>query len=158
MGKQDQEGACPPEHSMGRKALDRMRNPFYAGLMFRIEELIFMVDEEAAEQGIELTDSQIRSTLIKACKMVQGADPVLDPTSDREKILADLAMHIYHAPDHITEGTADSDGERPLEISHWVNALESVQASIDVRRSTLPGSRGYLRFLRDFMAQARGKR
>ena len=146
---------------MKGNAIDRMKNPFFAGLIFRIEQMICLTDNEAKEQGIVLTDSQIRSTLVKARKLVEGGDPKLPDATEREQILAFLAMQIYHAPDGFVEQEMDMEeyARSPeLEISDWVKAIVSVEASIKVRSSSLPGSRSYLDFVHGFIAEAKGNK
>ena len=139
---------------------NRMKDPFFAGLMFQIEQMICLADTQARTSGCELTDSQVRSTMIKARKLVQGAEPNLPQATERDRILRGLAMSIYHAPDDLMEQSDDSGGgltERPLEISDWLKAIDSVHHSIDTRRSDIPGSRDYLSFLQEFIAGAQGK-
>lgn len=136
-----------------------MKDPFYAGLLFQIEQMICQADDEAMRMGLELTDSQVRSAIIKAQKKVQGEEPVIPETNERERILAALIDSVYQAPDELVERVTAEDGtedEQPLEISHWVNALETVQDSIKTRNSGIPGSRNYLIFLHGFIAQAKG--
>ncbi len=137
-----------------------MKDAFFAGLMFQIEQMICMADTLARTSGCELTDSQVRSTIIKARKLVQGGQPNLPETTERDRILWGLAMGIYHAPDDLMEQSNDADGrliESPLEISDWLKAIETVQHSIDTHRSDIPGSRNYLSFLQEFLAETQGK-
>jgi hypothetical protein len=153
-------------HSQGRlsiyknmktKPIDRMKDPFFAGLIFQIEQMIHITDQNAEDSKIKLTDSQVRSVIIKARKLIQGEEPNWPTTPERDRILADLAMIIFHAPDHLMEQTTEPDGttkEEPLKISDWLKALESVQTSIELRRSKIPGSRNYLDFLTDFILRA----
>ena len=72
---------------MKNNPTDRMKDPFYAGLLFKIEQIICQVDDEAKRQGLELTDSQIRSALVKARKKVAGEDPDI-PCKRRSKSVA----------------------------------------------------------------------
>jgi len=106
-----------------------------------------------------LTDSQVRSAIIKAQKKVQGGEPDIPETNERERILAALIDSVYQAPDDLMERVISDDGteeEQPLEISDWVNALETVEDSIKTRKSGVPGSRDYLNFLHGFISQAKG--
>ncbi|MDD5261622.1 MAG: hypothetical protein PHD76_07200 [Methylacidiphilales bacterium] len=139
---------------------NRMKNAFFAGLMFHIEQMICAADTLAQTSGCELTDSQVRSTIIKARKLVQGAQPNLPEATERDRILTGLARSIYLAPDDIMEQSNDADGsliESPLEISDWLKAIETVQHSIDTHRSDIPGSRNYLSFLQKFIAETQGE-
>lgn len=49
-----------------------MKDPFYAGLLFQIENIICQADDEAQSKGIRLTDSQIKSV----AHFVRGLIPV----------------------------------------------------------------------------------
>jgi hypothetical protein len=135
-----------------------MKDPFYAGLVFQIEQMICLADEEAKEASLTLNDSQIQSALIKAQKLVKGGVPKVPEATDRERVLSKLIMSLYHAPDALMKETTAPDGtreERPLSISEWVKALETTVDSIKTRKDGAPGSREYLEFVHEFIAQAR---
>lgn len=55
---------------MSRTALDRMQDPFYAALLFQIESLICQTDTDATEAGMPLTDSQVRSSVVRALETI----------------------------------------------------------------------------------------
>jgi len=136
---------------------DRMKDPFYAGLLFKIEQMICQVDDEAKSQGLELTDSQIRSALVKARKKVEGEDPDIPEATERDRILAVLIDGLFQAPDDIMEQIPGADGtveEEPLRLSEWIKALETVEDSVKTRKSNIPGSRDYLNFVHRFIQQA----
>lgn len=142
---------------MSKNPTDRMKDPFYAQLLFHIESMICRTDELAKEAGITLTDSQVRSTLIKAKQIVDGADFNMPETNERENILSNLAMNIWHAPDEIMMETTDCEGKpqsEPLDLALWSNALETVADSIKTRKSNVPGSRCYLDYVQDFIADS----
>ncbi|MEQ1843583.1 MAG: hypothetical protein ABL994_24520 [Verrucomicrobiales bacterium] len=135
-----------------------MKDPFIAGVMFRIEQIIGHTDEEASSAGLTLTDSQIRSTLIKVRKLVLGGKPGIPNSSNRDQILAGLAMALFLARDDFKERTTAADGqtrETPLKTSDWVKALETVEGSIKRRQAMAPGSRNYLDFIHGFIARVR---
>jgi len=69
---------------------DRMKDPFYARLLFKIEQMICVADAEAKSQGLELTDSQVRSALVKAQKKVAGGEPDIPNATERDRVLAML--------------------------------------------------------------------
>ncbi len=136
-----------------------MKDPFYAGLLFQIEQMICQADDDARTKGLELTDSQVRSAIIKAQKKVQGDKPAISETNERERILAALIDSVCQAPDALMERVTADDGtehDQPIETADWVNALETVQDSIKTRKSSVPGSRDYLNFVHGFIAQAKG--
>ena len=144
---------------MKHNPTDRLKDPFYAGLLFQIEQIICQADDAAKSQGLELTDSQVRSALIKAKKKVEGGDPDILEATERDRILAMLIDSLYQAPDDLIEQTTGEDGAthaQPLRISAWVKALEAVEDSVKTRKSSSPGSRNYLNFVQGFIRQANG--
>jgi hypothetical protein len=86
-----------------KKHGDKMKDPFYAGLIFTLEQFIYEADQTAESVGVKLTDSQIQSTLIKAKKLCQAGTPKLTAQTEKEHILQNLMMSIYHAPDALME-------------------------------------------------------
>jgi len=133
-----------------------MKDPFYAQVIFTIERMIYAADEAARIEGFQLTDSQIRSVLIKAEKLARGESPKLIATSPRDALLAELAQTVSHPPEGMMEETDKPDGTtemQPLEISEWVKAIEAAQGSIEIRRSQTTGSRDYLDYLKEFIGQ-----
>jgi len=147
------------ERNMRSNPTDRMKDPFYAGLLFQIENIICQADDEAKTKGLQLTDSQVKSALIKTQKKLQGGEPDIPETNERERILAELVNCLIHAPDALMEQTTTGDGraeEKPLNISDWVKALETVEDSVKTRKSHIPGSRDYLDFVHEFIGQAKG--
>jgi uncharacterized protein (DUF1778 family) len=51
---------------------NRMKDPFYASLLFRVETHVHAVDCAAKVTGISLNDSQVRSAILRAAKVVAG--------------------------------------------------------------------------------------
>ncbi len=144
---------------MSSNPTDRMKDSFYAGLLIQIERMIYLTDKEARENGVELTDSQIRSALIKARKLAQGEAPAIPEATPRDQVLAKLIHSLQEAPGDLLVETRLPDGtieEGPLPMVDWVKALETVMDSIKTRRRGLSGSRGYLSFLPGFLAEAGG--
>lgn len=138
-----------------------MKDPFYAGLLFQIEQMICQADNEAKSKGQILTDSQIRSALIKTRKRAGGGGMDIPETNERERIIAKLINNLFQAPEEIFEQITSDDGtiqEQPLKISDWIKALETVEDSIKTRKSSIPGSRDYLDFVHHFIEQAKKER
>lgn len=138
-----------------------MNDPFYAGMLFQLEQIICQADNDAKTKGLQLTDSQVRSALIKTQKTWQGGEPAIPETNEREKILAELINRLLHAPNELMEKRTTDDGrveENPLDISDWLNALETVEDSLQTRRSTIPGSRNYLDYVHRFIEQAKRRK
>ena len=135
-----------------------MRDPFYAGLMFMIEQKICVADGAAKEAGIILKDSQIQSALTKARGLAAGKEPKIEGSTEAEQILKALILSIYQTPKITMEPSGDtgiSQKEEPLQMTDWILAIEAVVDSIKTRRSDVPGSRNYLDFVHDFSAQVK---
>ena len=132
---------------MKNSPTDRMKDPYYAGLLLHIENIICITDDSAKGAGVVLTDSQVRSALIKVRKLIGGGEPDISETTDRDRILHRLIMSLYHAPSVLMEKRKLSD------IVDWAKAMETVEDSIRTRKSDVPGSRDYLDYVHHFMAQ-----
>jgi hypothetical protein len=139
---------------------DVMKDSFYAPILLEIENKIHEGDRLAAARGIYLTDSNIRSLLLKASHAAKGKKPkpVPESASAKDKFLAefldqliDLQNSIFVAESPV-EGTVD---EQPLPVADWIRALACIKDSCGIRTGDEPGSRGYLDFLPGFLAQAR---
>ena len=121
---------------MKQNAHNRMKDPFFGYLMAVIEKEIVTADTEAKERSRQFTDSQVRSTLIKAIKTAKGEKPAIPAGSEHERLLADLIPRILRKrEDFLTrvvgeEGNEPAeDNERqdePVQLSHWILAMETV--------------------------------
>jgi len=143
---------------MGRHSIHRLKDPFYVGLIFQIEQMICSADEEAKEAGWGLNDSQLQSALVKAHKLVKGAARKIPESSDRDRLLSKLIRSLHDARECLLEECVGDDGiaeQRPLRRVDWANALETVIDSIKRRKGGVSGSRAYLDFLPEFLASAR---
>lgn len=145
---------------MSRKAHDRMKDPYYGMLMAGIERVIARADAEAREQGRKFTDSQVRSTLIKAIKIAKGGKPAVPANSEHEKLLARLIPALLDKREDMRTALIDEEsletGDReppsePASLGDWIRAMEAVEASIRIRTEMEPGSRGYLEFVEGFV-------
>jgi len=126
--------------------------------MFMIEQKICVADGAAREAGIILKDSQIQSALTKARGLAAGKEPKIEGSTEAEQILKALILSIHHAPKNMRKQLDDpgiSQKEEPLQMTDWILAIEAVVDSIKTRRSDVPGSRNYLDFVQDFIAQAK---
>jgi hypothetical protein len=136
-----------------------MKNPLYAKIMFAIEQIICLSDNEAEERGVTLTDSQVRSALIKARKRILGEDPTVPGETDRDQVLAGLITKVEDVTTNLVAEVELPDGtaeERPLDPTLWANSLEAVEDSIKTRRVGGSGSRAYLSFIHGFVRDAGG--
>jgi hypothetical protein len=62
----------PTRVNTDMSSADRMKDPFYVSILFKIESRIASVDREARTRHLVLTDSQIRSILNKVRKSATG--------------------------------------------------------------------------------------
>ena len=140
-------------------AHDALKDPFIAQLIWVIESIIHKADTLAKEDGICLTDSNVRSALIKAKKNVSLGEPPAD-TAKKDLILIQLVDSIIHQRQFLgafegEEGGEESEGQE-IELADWLLAIKAVIESVDIRRSKEPGTRYYLDFLKGFLAQTSG--
>ncbi|MCK9589108.1 MAG: hypothetical protein WC076_08895 [Terrimicrobiaceae bacterium] len=145
------------------RSRDLMKDPFYAGILFAIESKIHEGDRLAASRGITLTDSNIRSLLIKTVHAARGKLPQSVPASAgaKDQFLAEFLHQLIAAKDSVMERQELPDGtleESPLPCTDWIKALEAAKESCAIRTGDEPGSRGYLDFLADFIPQAGGRK
>ncbi len=134
-----------------------MKDPFFAQLLFLIEQLVCMADQEAAGKGIVLKDSQIVSALTKARGLFAGKEPKIIDSSEPDRIMAKLIHSIHDLSTQFLEQIQDENGElqkAPVDNRDWIGAIETVLDSISTRRSGIPGSRNYLDYVQDFIADA----
>lgn len=145
---------------MKQSPLDRMCDPFFAQLMFIIEQMISAADEHAKTQGIILKDSQVQSALTKAKGLAAGKSPKIPDSTGADKILHDLILELGEGPEYLAAQSVGVDGverESPLEPEEWIMAIEAVIESVKGRRSEIPGSRYYLEFVKDFVEKAKSE-
>ncbi|MBE2202972.1 MAG: hypothetical protein IAE94_01345 [Chthoniobacterales bacterium] len=132
-------------------AHDLLKDPFYAQLMFVIESCICKADHNAAEMGVRLTDSNIKSALNKARKLTTNL--VIEPKpniANREDVIAELAASIA-ANRKLLEVEGEDNQIRDISNEDWMKAIAAVSASLKVRMSGEPGGRYYLDYVREFI-------
>lgn len=137
-----------------------MRDPRYAGILLQIERTLRAADRLASARGLLLTDSNIRSLLVRAVNDAKGkvAKSAATAASGKDRFLAEAQQQLAAVRAAIVEEWDRPDGsvERgPLPTADWIAALEAIKDSCAVRTTSEPGSRGYLEFLRGFLDQAR---
>ncbi len=127
---------------------DLMKDPFYAEIMFRIESHIHGRDAEVQrEANLELTDSNIKSSIRKALGFLQGKPPKMDPADAREQWIGRLANELA--------GMAETFPTKNVSRQDYVLALLAVESSLKTRREMAGHSRGYLDFLKRFIGERR---
>jgi hypothetical protein len=142
---------------------DTMRDPRYALILLQIERCLHDTDKLAATRGLTLTDSNIRSLLVRAINEAKGktAKSVETAMSDKDRFLAEALPRLVAVRGAIFEAQDQPDGSiehRPLPSADWIAALEAIRDSCALRTGREPGSRGYLEFVRGFLAKTAGSR
>ena len=135
-----------------------MRDPYYAQILFAIERRIQLADVNAAERGVALTDSIVRSALVQAANTAKGRPPAPLPATApaKERLPAELAAEIALARTdlQVVEPTPDgSETVKPLSTGEWLDSLGAVRESCALRGDGKPRSRAYLDYLREFVAK-----
>ena len=138
---------------------DPMRDPRYSGILYAIESKLDDADRLAATRGLTLTDSNIRSSLIRAVNQARGkaAKSAGVAESDKDRFLDEVSRELASVRAAIVEESDRPDcsvERRPLPTADWIAALEAIKDSCEVRATAQPGSRGYLEFLRIFITRA----
>jgi len=136
-----------------------MRDPRYSGILLEIERKLHEADRLTAARGLTLTDSNIRSVLVRAINEAKGkvAKPAEADTSDKDRFLAEAQQQLAAVRAAIVEEWEQPDGsfkDHPVLAADWIASLEAIMDSCAVRTGREPGSRGYLEFLRGFMKDA----
>ena len=139
---------------------DSMRDPFYVPILFAIESKLLEADRLAASRGIVLTDSAIRSLLVRAINQAQGKPAKTAPgSSPKDQFLHEalgqlaLVRAACEVADEDTELTPEGVPveTQSLTAADWIFALDAVKSSCAFRTTSAPGSRGYLDFLVTFI-------
>jgi hypothetical protein len=142
---------------------DVMKDPFYAGILYEIERRLHEADQLGAKRGIKLTDSQVRSVLVKAVNTARGRPPkpAASPSGGKEQLLLELGEQLQAVRANILVQEAGPVGpvgaEMPLPTADWVIALEVVRESCELHSGREAGSRGYLDYLRGFLPAAKNR-
>jgi hypothetical protein len=135
---------------------DTMRDSRFSDILLAIECKLEEVDRFAQARGLNLTDSNIRSLLVRASNEAKSkkAKPMDDTASEKDRLLNDALQQLVAVRDAIVEEEELPDGTvqtRPLPTAVWIASLEAIKDSCAVRTGQEPGSRGYLEFLRGFI-------
>jgi len=136
---------------------DAMRDPFYAPILFKIEGVLHNTDRLVKAEGITLTDSAVRSLLVRAINEARGKTAKKLPSSARDRALteAQRALSALRLSLSIVEGEEGPEPEGvALPAADWIYALKAIKESCEVRTGGEPGSRGYLDYLESFLRDA----
>ena len=129
---------------------DIKKNPFYIEVIYTVERHIHEYDlATIAKEDFKMKDSDVKSAIRKALGVLRRSGGMKTPTKREERIKARLAKGLIG----IHEEAAKTSGMTRPEFS---NVLLAVEDTLKVRREMAGHSRGYLEFLKDFLAQAEG--
>ena len=134
-----------------------MNDPAHAQMLYAVETRLAELDKEAAAQGITLTDSNARSIYVRAANMAKGktsAAKSAPGTNPKDEFLCRAVSEITEVRNTILEEHDLPDGpveHRPLRASIWIDILDCLKESCEIRTDSNPGSRGYLDFLHTFL-------
>jgi hypothetical protein len=143
---------------------DTMRDPFFSGILLEIERTLHQADRLSTARGLTLTDSNVRSLLVRAINEAKGKTAKSSAgavASAKDLFLAEALQQLALVRAAIVEAVAQDDGlvaHVPLPAADWIASLEAIKDSCAIRTGSEPGSRGYLEFLRSFITQTVGAR
>ena len=135
---------------------DLMQDNFFAGIMWHIENKILEADKLAQKENILLTDSNVKSSILKAKNIAKKGKLKSSPKNRKEEIIFDLAYHIDELKTCLKETNGDDmnvEENSSLSLSDWLLALRAVEDSIKLRMT--PGGRAYLEFLEGFIKKGK---
>jgi hypothetical protein len=133
-----------------------MRDPRFSPIFLQIERTLCTTDASAHARGVTLTDSNIRSLLVRAINDARGRTTKSAgmAASEKDRAIAGALRDLRTMRAAMVEERDQSDGSverRPLSTSHWIAALETIKDSCESRRGPESGARGCLEFLREFL-------
>jgi hypothetical protein len=125
---------------------DLMRDPHFAGIMYRIEYCVHEFDRLAAQETDKpsLKDTEVKSALRKVIATLRNNPGRVPGPKDAVKV--DLSEFLLIMQQELEAGGAVSRGD-------FIKSLFAVEDSLKTRREMTGHSRGYLDFLKEFLAQ-----
>lgn len=121
------------------------REPYFAPIIFGIESIIRKHDAQATSKFV---DSDAKSAIRKAVSIIKGKKALPElPKDERERTKVVLSIALVGEYEHLkkTEQVQGAD---------FINCLLAIEDSLKTRREMAGHSRGYLEFLKDFIAEA----
>lgn len=137
---------------------DVMRDPFFAPVLLRIATVLHETDREAQRQGLTLTDSAVRSLVVRAGNEARGKTAKAAAVSPKDRLLAVAVARLTAIRTDLlvieNRAAEREEAAEPLSVADWLLALDAVKQSCEVRTTNEPGSRGYLEYLAGFLRDA----
>ncbi len=126
-----------------------MKDPYYAHIMMEIEVNLHKSDSDAKKtKNLELKDSDIKSAIRKAFGIMKGKNPEQNKENARDQWVRDLAIVIVDLGKYL-------ELEKGISRKDYILSLLAVEDSLKTRRDFYGHSRGYLDFLKNFLAEGR---
>jgi hypothetical protein len=124
---------------------------------YAIEMVIAEEDARARAAGVTLTDSPVISVLTKVIKAAEGRPPKA-PFGDgpRDGFLKAIYERLVAEQSRVRfqfEDEAGQTREEPIDTTSWVACLKRIADSARLRKGQIAGSRGYLDFLVEWLAE-----
>ncbi len=122
-----------------------LRDPFYVPIIASIEMVIVKVDEQAAEDGLTFTDSQVNAVLHRAIRHMQGKPPKAKaPTSEKERRQEQMLQDLLDLRPTIHTRHRETGERKVLAQGQFGAALRAVQDLLKNRKAPEGGGRDYL--------------
>jgi hypothetical protein len=118
-----------------------------------VEQLILSADETAAAEGIRLTDSAVKSALVKAVNLLRNRPPKNTGASPKDLLLTKLTGTVIGLREQVEAVPVEPGEEAPAihpTRDEWEHTLTAIIQSIETRMSGEAGGRNYLEFLPGF--------
>jgi hypothetical protein len=119
-----------------------MPDPNLTPLILATETELNAIDCLAATRSLVLTDSNIRSLLVRAINEAKGKTAKSVAGSDKDRFLNEALQSLLAVRANVIEEWKKPDGsteERPLPNANWIAAWEAVKDSCAVRTGSEPG-------------------
>ena len=100
---------------IGTRLHDLMLVPYYARLMYSVEGKIHEFDKDAQEEGICLTDANVKSALLKAIGFARGQSPSFTTKREKDRAIRDLTHLLKRIGDTIEVVAEGEDGVKITE-------------------------------------------
>lgn len=127
------------------------QDPFYNGIIYQVETHLADRDQQAqSEQSLTLNDSDVKSALRKALGLLAGKPPRSAPKKPKDRWKAQLATELIEL-----HGTLDPD--LGITRAEYKIVLLTIEDSLKIQRDRAGHPRGYLDFLKDFIADIKAR-
>ncbi|MDF7805885.1 hypothetical protein P4E94_00450 [Pontiellaceae bacterium B12219] len=127
---------------------DLMNDPFYSGIIYRIEKLVYDQDQAAHAASLSVKDSDAKSAIRKALGFLKGKPPKKAEVSLCDQWVMETARGLVAL-------SAALRTEEQVEPAQFCKALLAVEDSLKLRREMHGHARGYLDFLKSFIKEQR---